>query len=285
MRVMRFTRMLATIVVLCGLHATAHAGAYTFDTPRAAGAPGGAMWPTVSIRFAGDGETIDAQVDYFFDGSRFTATTVSRNGALCTILNGDQLRVISPSSGGPLSTNTIEWCRVTFSAKPGTAAGTYGLTINEGDPQCYGAIDVVSPCTAPDGAGLLIVGPNAPAPSIAFDAAPSSTITLTDGANAIHGMYVPGGTGGTIGVDNCTLAPTGNFAAPALTPAPARFISTFAGDLMIAMTCTLGQAQTTATLSCDQTLNGVATVPLTWNVVCPALPSPLYFFDDFESPL
>lgn len=283
MRVIRWTWMIAAALVSMGMHMSAHAGAYSFDTPRAAGAPGGAMWPTVSIRFTGDTETIDSQIDYFFDNTRFTATTSNRNGALCTILNGNQLRVVSPSGGSPLSSNTVEWCRVTFSARATTANGTYGLTVNAGDPQCYGAIDEVSPCTAPDGVGLLIVGPNTPAPTINFDAAPTSTVTLTDGANAIHGSYAPGGSGGTIGVDNCTLTPTGNFAAPVLTPAPARFISTFNGQLMIAMSCTMAQAQSQASLSCDRTINGTAAAPLTWNVVCPALPSPIYFLDDFES--
>jgi hypothetical protein len=260
-----------------------HAGAFEFSGQAVAGAPGTTTAPVLVLAFRGDGETTDTQIDLLFDTSRFGAQVTPRNGALCIpIATG--LRVISPGSAVPLPAGPVRYCEMRFAIAPATAQGSYDLAADPATTECFSLKGQVFPCTAPNGSGVIRVGPNTPAAGFDYLPDVGSTLVLNGGVGEIIADYLPGGFGAAIELHDCLIAamPGGDFALPLYAPLPLGFASNVSGSGLLALACVPQIQETTATLSCSETRNGTQTSPVSWNLVCPALPSDFMFADGFE---
>ncbi len=259
------------------------AGVFEFSGSAVAGAPGTVSAPALVLSFRGDGATTDNQIDLLFDTSRFTALVTPLNGALCIPIAAG-VRVISPGSAVPLSAAPVRYCALRFTIAAGTTAGSYDINDDVATTECFSLKGQVFPCTAPNGTGVIRVGNNTPLANFDYQPDAGSVLNLNGGTGEIIADYLPGGFGAAIELHDCLISavPGGDFSTPQLAPVPLGFASDATGSGLLALSCIAQQQLTTATLSCTETRNGSDTSVVSWNLVCPALPSDFMYADGFE---
>jgi hypothetical protein len=87
-----------------------------------------------NVGFAGDGEVMDAQIDFNYDGASFVATVEAVNGASCSVHpKGGVVRVLTPESNQPLDTKVMALCNITLVAA-GSAKSVPSLAV--GGSEC-----------------------------------------------------------------------------------------------------------------------------------------------------
>lgn len=233
--------------------------------------PVGGTTSSIVIRFAGNGSTTDAQVDYVYadDPTAPVPTLTAAAGWSCTttVAPAGQriIRVISPS-GSVLPPGPTDGCTITFAIPPGAAAPQYPVTVRPAtasDPAPAQPVQCVpSPtpaCTAPNFTVGIAAGVYQSTP------APGAAVLITD---------VVGG-----GATTATLAVTNGAASggPSLTLSA---ISGLSGVLSISpaapQTIAAG-ATTNFTISCAATSAGdtVQTLTITHNGGAPGATSPV----------
>lgn len=266
------------------LPVVALAGQYEFSSEVIAGAPGSSATPTLSISFRGDAETLDTQIGYFFDNTLFTVHATARNGAICLIM-GNRIRIISPGSSVPLPSNPVLYCELSFDIGTIVADGSYSLTLDPSVTECYGLEGASAECLAPSGTDLIHVGSPLPLPALAYSLDAGSTLTLAEETGEIGVVFVPGGGGASIQLQNCSITsnPGANFDPVILAPEALSFGGSTPNTGVIGIGCTSMAEQTSGLLQCEELINGDIVQPRSWSLVCPALPSDVISTDGFES--
>lgn len=234
--------------------------------------PAGGTTNSITVRFTGNGSTIDAQVDYIYVDNPTapvpTLTPLNGWGCVTTVAPAGQriIRINSPGTGVIPSTPQ-DACTITFSIPPGAAAPQYPVTVRpatSADPAPAQPIICSPPpaggaCTAPN----FTVG--LASPIYQSVPSPGAAILITD---TIGG-----------GPTTATLAVTNGAASggPTLTLSA---IGGLSGVLSISPGAPQNispQATTNFTISCDATSPGdvVQTLTITHNGGPPGAASPV----------
>lgn len=225
----------------------------------------------ITVRFTGNGTTIDAQVDYVYADNPTapvpTLTPLNSWGCVTTVAPAGQriIRINSPGTG--VITGTVDACTITFAIPAGAASPQYPVTVRPAtasDPAPAQPIicsppPAGSPCTAPD----FTVG--IAAPIYQSTPAPGAAILITD---------VVGG-----GATTATLAVTNGVASggPSLTLSAISGLSGVLGITPAAPQTIAAGATTNFTISCAATSVGdtVQTLSITHNGGPPGATSPV----------
>ena len=233
--------------------------------------PVGGNTSAITVRFTGNGTTIDSQVDYIYADNATapvpTVTALNGWGCVTTVAPAGQriIRVNSPGTGVIPSTPQ-DACTVTFAIPAGAASPQYPVTVR--------------PATASD---------PAPASPIICSPAPTTACTATNFTVGIAaGVYqstpAPGAAvlitdvvGG--GATNATLAVTNGAAAggPSLTLSAISGLSGVLGITPAAPQTIAAGATTNFTISCAATsaTDTVQTLTITHNGGAPGAASPV----------
>lgn len=266
----------------------------TFSYPNTIVVPG-APTETLTISFAGDGDTQDAGIDLNLPANvTASAPAVLVAGSVCGVVDADTIRIVPPSGAGtPLTSTPTAYC--SFQLETTLVPPTDVQLIISMDMgafnDCTGNMNS-GPCTFTAGilqirAGAL-VGPvvdYTPAPAAALTTVqfPAAT-TIGGSTNQSIGMAInagsPGQNGGTTTLDVSTCT-TGN---ANVTVQAADVVCTNGGacadggDADIDLTCVATSAAQTGTLTCDELRQNeaapgdgtVTTTPRAWGYTCPA---------------
>ena len=264
------------------LSSVTQAGQFEFSDDVIAGPPGGTTAPVLTVGFRGDGETVDALIDVLYDASRFTAVVQPRSNALCIVSSG-RIRIISPGSISPLTTDLVPWCDLRFNINAQTPQGAHDLIVDSESVECASLEGPVTPCTAPSGDDIIRVGAVTPIANLDYIPALSEIVLLPDSSAEITAEFIPGGFGANIELRNCAIeGGAGNFQLVGIAPSPFSFGSNKPDSGLIELSCTAQEAVTTAMLRCVESRNNGSERNVAWTLQCPALPPNLMFQDGFE---
>ncbi len=222
-----------------------------FSTNTVTVGPG--LTTSVTVSFAGDAATVDAQIDLDFPNTDLTvsAPVIVNPGSVCSIIDTNTIRIIPPSGGAvPLPSTATATCSFTFTAgTPAVLPQVNSFTINATNPnECTSTAATVA-CTLASGTVTIQAGP--PASYLSVPAA---------GPIVINDVVGGAGTTATLTVTNDGSA--GPPAAPALSVTP----SGLSGDLSIspAVATSINQGANQAfTITCAATAAGTTTQTLT----------------------
>ena len=262
---------------LLALSGSAFAGVFS-QSPDPADVIVGGSATTVQFRFAGDGQTDNAQLDIQLSsvaGLTITANPALVPGSTCTVIGGNVLRIVPPDASASASTLPLAataYCSFNFTAASGAAVGLRTWTANL--VECSGGGNPVTPCTFTQSAGAGINVTNAP-PNVTLSYAPAagSTITFPAGtALTTQNASITVTGGGTVGsgtVTNCGITGAG---AGAFGAAPANITVAAGATGTLPLSCTLPNSggAATATLTCTETdSDSTAGVSRSWPLSCP----------------
>ncbi len=161
-------RLIGLAIVGCTFAPDVAAGTYTLNPDPATIAVGGAA--VVQVRFAGDGDTQDTQLDLAYDAANFPTVTptILVPGSICAVLMGPaRLRVIPPSGAGtPLTGVATAYCGFSLQSLGTLATGNYDFT--QSFIECTGT---GMPACARAGAFRIAVVPASTPPTLSFSTA------------------------------------------------------------------------------------------------------------------
>lgn len=189
------------LAIAAALLAPAAMANFTTSAPGASG-PAGGNSSQITLRFQGNGTTLDANVDYVYadNATAPVPTVVAQNGWTCvTVVAPAGQRIIrlgSPPGGTPLPTTVTDACNVTFAIPAGAAAPQYPVTIRPAtaaDPPPAQGVSCTpgAACTAANFTVGIAAGvyQSTPAPGAAVvindvvgGGATTATLTVTNGA-------------------------------------------------------------------------------------------------------
>jgi hypothetical protein len=166
--------------------------------------PAGGTTSTVTVRFAGNGATIDSQVDYVYTDNSTApvpnVTPLNSWGCVTIVAPAGQriIRINSPGTG-VIPAGPVDACSITFNIPAGAAAPQYPVTVTPSTGSSPPASAIIcSPagpaaCTAPNFTVGIAAGvyQSTPTPGTAVvindvvgGGATTATLTVTNGATA-----------------------------------------------------------------------------------------------------
>jgi hypothetical protein len=166
--------------------------------------PAGGTTSTITVRFAGNGTTIDSQVDYVYTDNANApvpnVTPLNSWGCVTIVAPAGQriIRINSPGTG-VIPAGPVDACSITFNLPAGAAAPQYPVTVQPSTGSSPPASAIIcspapaQPCTAPNFTVGIAAGvyQSVPAPGAAVvindvvgGGATTATLTVTNGAAA-----------------------------------------------------------------------------------------------------
>ncbi len=233
-------------VLLAALPLSAFAGQYSLD---AVGEQGASV--TMTVSFAGDGETAETQTDLTFSTEFLTITAPeSVNGSICLQISPSRLRIIPPSGGTtPLPAEPTPYCRYQVSIASEAPQGL--IPFSNLQTLCYTPMAQTRPCTLATNSGVFV---GSPVPrTLSYDPVAGSLIEFQVG-NVVGGsapnrsiVVTSSGNFGEAGISSCAISGSGA-ASFSVTPTSLSFPGPQHAALSVG--CTYSAAEAQATLSC-----------------------------------
>ena len=289
---MKIQKKILSAVVACLLAPGAYAATISITPASATGTPGAGTDPTpIGISFTGDGVTVGFEVEVAYDTASLNATAAGANGGSCAAADATGIITLQYVDGSlsPIGGPTV-FCNITFTVDAGVA------TPAPGDP------DVVFPLTLQNALfsdadlnaapgphtlndGQILIQGTPPDANLVYTPASGGTVTFpggTSGTSTVESIDVTAtGTSGSGTVESCTLggANPGAFVVNTTFPLAVAIGAAETIDL----TCNLGNAAATATLSCTE--SDASSTAQSFNLSCPAgTPVPAPEFDSTPAP-